>query len=60
MSMILRIGAAEYSLRVITPAGKSTYDLSKLNTNQLDGVREMVVNYFARERGLREPYQVRS
>lgn len=54
--MTLRIGAVAYALTVETPKGRSTFDLSHLNKVQLDGVREMVVNYWCRERGLREPY----
>lgn len=57
MPMKLKIGAAAYSLEVSLPTGKQTYDLSRLNKNQLAGVRELVVNAWARERGLQEPYQ---
>lgn len=58
MPMKLHIGAADYSLAVQTDKGQQTYDLSKLNRNQLDSVREMVVNFWARENGFQEPYEV--
>lgn len=54
--MTLRIGAAFYDLKVVTDLGVSTFDFSKLNRDQLDGAREMVVNYYCRERGLSELY----
>lgn len=57
MPMTIRIGAAEYSLIVETAKGRNTYDLSKLDKVQLAGVRELVVNHWCRERGLREVYQ---
>lgn len=60
MSMKLHIGAAHYTLSVATPKGNAVYDLSKLNANQLDGVRELVVNSWARERGMKEVYEVRT
>lgn len=56
MPMTLRIGAEAYSLTAQTEKGVSTFDLSKLNKDQLAGVREMVVNFWCRERGLPEVY----
>lgn len=57
MPMTLKIGAAAYNLTVVTDQGKQTYDLSKMNANQLEGVRELVVNWWAREHDMKEPYQ---
>ena len=56
MPMTIRIGAAHYDLTVKTPKGKSTYDLSHMTPTQLEGVRELVVNWFCRERGQPEVY----
>lgn len=56
MPMKLRIGAAFFDLQVATPNGKSTYDLSKMSAPQLEGAREMIVNYWCRENGFPEPY----
>lgn len=57
MPMTLHIGAADYSLTTQTEKGKATFDLSRLNKVQLEGVREMVVNFWCRERGLVEVYK---
>ena len=54
--MRIRIGAAHFDLRVETPKGINTYDLSKMNDTQLAGVRELVVNYWARNNGYAELY----
>lgn len=51
LKMTIKDGAAEYSLTVETEAGSQRWDLSKLNRNQRDGVRELVVNAWIRERG---------
>lgn len=57
MPMKLKIGAVAYELEVQLESGKQTYDLSRLNKNQLAGVRELVVNAWARERGMEELYK---
>lgn len=54
--MTLRDGAAEYSLTIMTETGVQRWDLSKLNRNQIAGVRELVVNAWSRSNGFPEMY----
>ena len=54
--MTIRDGAGEYSLTIETETGVQRWDLSKLNRNQIAGVRELVVNAWARAHGFDEVY----
>jgi hypothetical protein len=49
--MTLRVGASAYSLTVHLPTGNQVYDLSHMNDNQLEGVRELVVDSWSHENG---------
>jgi hypothetical protein len=53
----LRDGGSHHDLQITDDKGRvSTYDLSKLSKVELSGVRELVVNFWCRERGLAELY----
>lgn len=54
--MTIRDGAGEYSLTIETETGVQRWDLSKLNRNQIAGVRELVVNAWSRAHGFSEVY----
>lgn len=56
LRMTYRDGAAESSLTVVTENGTQRYDLSHMNANQFDGVREIVVDAWRLEHGFPQMY----
>jgi len=56
MPATIRANAAEHSLTINTDTGEQVYDLAHMNKDQLAGVREMVVNWWAVNNGFKAPY----
>lgn len=56
MPVTVRRSGEEFTLKVELAGGVQTWDLSDLSKNQLDGVREMVVNDWCRRNGERPLY----